>query len=498
MKYLSSLLFISIFVLAFFLRAKEVLSNNYLFIIDMGRDMMAVRDIVVNHHLTLIGPYTSLGGVFQGPLYYYLLSIPTFLFKGDPLGPLILMLLISLATAFIAFIFLKRHFGSKTAFIGFFLFSVCPEAVAAATYTWNPHPMWLLMVLFVFLLFELCLKNKKANLFLWLTIGLMFHFEAALGFFILITTLAYCLLFLKKELFSKYFLIGLLLLFITFIPQILFEFRHQFLMTKSILNMFSGRGTGLLAGSEAFNFVSLMQNHLMELINNYKSSFPIEKPFTFLPAAIFLTSLLVVFLKKKGAKPNNEKTFYGLYIKFIILFILITSFYLFPIRYWFFTGFQSLHLFFIAIVLSSLFRYKYGKLAVLILIIPMFYYLVLRINVLYFGPTDNGGTAKIKGKTEALDFIYEDAQGKEFGLFIFTPPVSSDPYDYIINWRESKKYNYVPARDKSGTFYLLIEPDPNQPWTYKGWLETIIKTGKIEKTVKLPSGFIIQKRISDL
>lgn len=58
-----------------------------------------------------------------------------------------------------------------------------------------------------------------------------------------------------------------------------------------------------------------------------------------------------------------------------------------------------------------------------------------------------------------------------------------------------KKYGYVPSKDKTGTFYLLIEPDPHKPWTYKGWLETVIKTGRVLKTVELPTGFIIQKRI---
>ena len=69
----------------------------------MGRDMMAVKEIIYDHHLTLIGPYTSLAGVFQGPLWYYFLSIPTLIFHGDPWGGVLLMLLTSLLTAIIAF-----------------------------------------------------------------------------------------------------------------------------------------------------------------------------------------------------------------------------------------------------------------------------------------------------------------------------------------------------------------------------------------------------------
>src|SRR3989338_6846681 len=115
---------IIIFILGFLLRAQETLSNNFLFLIDQGRDMMAVKSIIFDHHLTLIGPYTSLQGVFQGPLYYYLLSIPTFLTNGNPWGGVLLMLLISLSVMIISFFWMKKLFDAKAAVITLFLLAV--------------------------------------------------------------------------------------------------------------------------------------------------------------------------------------------------------------------------------------------------------------------------------------------------------------------------------------------------------------------------------------
>src|SRR3989344_4140977 len=83
-----------IFLFGFFLRAQETISGNFLFLLDSGRDMMEVKKIVFDHKLTLIGPYTSLGGVFQGPLFYYLLAIPTALFEGNPWGNIFIMLVL--------------------------------------------------------------------------------------------------------------------------------------------------------------------------------------------------------------------------------------------------------------------------------------------------------------------------------------------------------------------------------------------------------------------
>ena len=45
-----------ILFLGFGLRAQETVSNNFLFLIDQGRDMMAVKRILYDHNLTLIGP----------------------------------------------------------------------------------------------------------------------------------------------------------------------------------------------------------------------------------------------------------------------------------------------------------------------------------------------------------------------------------------------------------------------------------------------------------
>jgi hypothetical protein len=107
---------------------------------------------------------------------------------------------------------------------------------------------------------------------------------------------------------------------------------------------------------------------------------------------------------------------------------------------------------------------------------------------------DFGGVHKIKGKLEAIDYIYNDAKGERFGLYVFTPPVYTYAYDYLFWWYGGKKYNYVPPQEKKDIFYLLMEPDPSKPYSYNGWLETVIKTGSILETKELPSGFIIQKR----
>ena len=88
-KIIFGLAVVLIVLFSVFPRSVEVLNHNYLFLMDQGRDYMAVKDIVVNHKFTLIGSEIGGGaagtqGVFQGPVYYYLLSLFFLIFKGDP------------------------------------------------------------------------------------------------------------------------------------------------------------------------------------------------------------------------------------------------------------------------------------------------------------------------------------------------------------------------------------------------------------------------------
>jgi len=478
------------------LRAQELISHNFLFLLDQGRDMMGVKGILYDHHLTLIGPSTSLRGVFQGPLWYYLLALVTAIFGGDPWGGIVLMFVISVAVLIAIYFWMKSLFGEKAALITLFLFSVSPEAAAAATYTWNPHPMWILIVAYVFTFYSLIYKSKKFNVILWPLIGLMFHFQTALAVFILLATIIYILIFEKKIVLNKNFLIGATLFLFTFIPQILFDLRHDFLMSKSALSLFSGSEQGLFVGGEKVKYVKLMSDHIFSFYSNFRSAFindGVTKHIPDLFIVLILSSILLI--KKKANKfLEKESNFILFIVKLLLIIFLLTFAYPFPLRFWFLTGFQSFYLIILGLLLSKLLIDRLGKAFVIFIFIVLTFYSWQRINVLYFHPPNDGGVEKIRGKLSAIDYVYKDAKGKPFGLLVFTPPVYTYAYDYLIWWHGGKNYNYIPYQDKKGTFYLLIEPDWQKAWSYKGWLETVIKNGDIIYTKTLPSGHMVQKR----
>lgn len=495
---INKIFFLLIFVLfiGIALRAQELISHNFLFLLDQGRDMVAVKGILYDHHLTLIGPSTSLRGVFQGPLWYYLLALSSAIFGGDPWGGIVLMFTISISVLLVIFFWMRKLFGEKVALITAFLFAVCPEAAAAATYTWNPHPMWLLIVIYVFSFYSAIYKSKKFNIIMWPIIGLMFHFQTALAVFILLTTIIYILIFQRKIILNKNFFIGIILFACTFMPQVVFDLRHNFLMSKSALNLFVGKEQGLFVSGENKGYLDLVKNHIFSFYDNYMSSFIREGIAKYIPYLFIVCILWAISQVKKQSRifSQHESNFILFISKLLLIVFLLSFIYPFPIRYWFLTGFQAFYLIILGLILSKFLVERLGKAFAVSFFVVLIFYSWLRIDALYFNPTDDGGAEKIKGKLSAIDYIYKDAKEKNFGLLVFTPAVYTDNYDYLIWWYGGRKYNYIPHKEKEGIFYLLIESDRSKPWSYNGWLETVIKTGNIIESKTLPTGLIIQKR----
>ena len=84
------------------------------------------KDILISHKFTLIGPRTSIGGMFIGPLYYYISAFFMFIFGLHPQGSLIMAGILSLFTLIIAFLLLKKYLGFLIAFFYVCFWSLSP------------------------------------------------------------------------------------------------------------------------------------------------------------------------------------------------------------------------------------------------------------------------------------------------------------------------------------------------------------------------------------
>lgn len=489
MKFAFSLL--AVVILGSIPRSIEIISGNYLFGYDQGVFFQAVKEIVINHKLTLIGTEVGGGGFFQGPGWYYLLSILFYLWKGNPYGVMILMLAVGVLTIVLSIVFGRKIFDVKTALTIGFLVAVSPAIIAQSRFIWPPFMISLLAVFFIFFLYKVLQGLSNFFLLLTFTVGLMFHFEIATGATLLLQLLIISPLFFMKKMVSlKFYILGLLSFLFTQVSLFIFDVRHDFINIKGIVKLFTNSNKE----ASLINRIDLVSNHISVFKQNFLSSFQMADLLWPLLLIVLVIGLLFYFRDKKIKKARKWLVFY-LATSPLTLFI-VFIFYPSTMWEWWILELMIFYCFLFGVILTHLFKNKLMRFLVAAIYVIFFLSFVNKTIFFYKNDfNDFGGTQKIRGKIEAIDYIYKDAKGKRFGLLVFTPPVYTYAYDYLIRWYGNKNYNYVPHKEKKGIFYLLMEPDLSKPWSYGGWLETVIKTGTILETKELPSGFIIQKRI---
>lgn len=109
------------------------------FLGDQGRDAIIAYGIL-HGDLTLVGPSTSVGSMFLGPLYYYFMAPWLLLAGNNPLGPAVAVVLIGIATIPLLYWVGKRLLGPTPAFLATLLYAYAPVVIMFTRFSWNPNP----------------------------------------------------------------------------------------------------------------------------------------------------------------------------------------------------------------------------------------------------------------------------------------------------------------------------------------------------------------------
>lgn len=248
-KYFPVIAFMVVVLIGAFLRLYRI--GDYMaFLGDEGRDALVVKRMIVDGDLTLLGPITSVGLMHLGPIYYYFMAPFLWLSRLNPVGPAIMVALFSLGTIWLIYITGRDFFNFKTGFIAALLFSLSPFVIFYSHSSWNPNilPFWGL------LLFYGLLKAIIDKKYLWLIVaGLAFGVAIQLHY----TALAYlpiiCIIGLiyGRHIPGKFWGYGFLAAVIAYAPYIIFELRHQFINTQTVLKFIARTG-----GARTFGFVN--------------------------------------------------------------------------------------------------------------------------------------------------------------------------------------------------------------------------------------------------
>lgn len=496
MKYLLFAVAVIFVTLGSLIRLVETANGNYVFGFDQGLDFMAARSIAVDHKITLIGAeagagFAGLPGVFHGPGYRYMLAFLLFVSRGNPYGAIVGLAMLSIVTLWAIYRLGKNIFGQITAGVLLVLAAVSPPLSAQARMIWAPNYSAVVALPF---LYSLWVARKKTFVGVFLAAlfaALLYHFELPMAAPAMLMTVLYFAFILKLR-DGRFWIAVLAGFFIGMLPMLLFESRHGWGVVRGIL-AYGTRVSETSVVSPFFPLKELMGDG-NAIISTIRESFlfPVSWIRRVFPWILVGGTLWYAYVEKKK---DIQAFVYGLVL---LIFSHLLIFY--PYRGPVYAHYLTL-LYFVYPILGAylVVRALHGKISrwfvyagAVLLVIGVSMQFPKTIIADYH---DFGGTAKIRGKTEALDVIYTDAAGNPFGLLVFTPPVVPYAYEYLAKWYGKNTYGYVPSFEKKPVYYLLIEPDPEKPWSYNGWLETVIKTGTVIRTWNLASGFIIQKRL---
>ncbi len=231
---------ILILILAGFVRLYRI-SDYMHFLGDEGRDVLVVKRMIVDHKITLLGPITSVGSIYLGPIYYYFMTPFLFIFNMNPVGPAVMIALLSLATIVLIFCIGLNYFNLSTAVIASLLYALSPLVIVHSRFSWNPNAVPFFATLVIFSLLRICInRDFRWTWVLGISLGILvqLHYIA-----ILFIPLSVIVLLMNKSVTIRNILkttIGFCLLLLPFVA---FEIKHHFPNLQTVYFFVTRKGT---------------------------------------------------------------------------------------------------------------------------------------------------------------------------------------------------------------------------------------------------------------
>ncbi|OGE28135.1 hypothetical protein A2867_01110 [Candidatus Daviesbacteria bacterium RIFCSPHIGHO2_01_FULL_40_11] len=387
-----------ILVIGLFFRSYQ-LTERFEFAHDGDLYSWIVKDIVVNHHFRLIGQLTSAPGIFIGGLFYYLL-IPFFLLSNmDPIGTTSFAIIIGLVTIFSLYFVLSKLFKTEVGLIASFLYATLLTTVNAdrwivPTVTTNLWVIW-----YFYGVIKIARGDYRVLPILGILIGLIWHVHIAL--IPALIAIPAAIYFAKKLPNTKQVAQFFIALFATSLPLLMFEARHGFGQTLSLISNFTTPqvgATGLYKLTLVLNMVVKNISVLFFAPQSFSQTFNI-----FFVLIIILLGFLLI---RKKILSQKEFLIFLIWIAGVIAFFGLSSS---PISEYYFSNIGIIFLSLVSLLLYLIFKSSYlGKALVagLLILIP--------IKNGYFMITQDYYHKGYIEKKAVVNFIKTDSENRGF------------------------------------------------------------------------------------
>jgi len=455
-----------IIIVSTFFASWFAIHGDIVFHTDIARDFLLMEDVVRNKPLTLLGPRSGgIPGVFHGPLWTYL-NVPAFIIgNGSPAVVGWFWVLLYAAGVYIAFKVGSKMFSDNVGWVVAAITSVMSAFSVPGFF--NPYGAVVFAPLFLYLIFKYIKYSKLSDL-LWclLTLGAVIQFQMAFGVPILVLLLPLLVItIIRNKKYSHFFALSILLIPLS--TFILFDLKHQFLQTKSVLSYLSGND---VAGKIDRSFSDILNSRINSIVHVGPDFVTSGNQWLFYIVLIIFGFSIYQSFKVKKLK--NIQIFYLLFLYFYSGYWLMTVLYkgvMWGYYYWPFLG-----------LIGLVFATFLETLGVNIFYPVLIFFAIFNLYTGYkkdFKPTSYFGSdnSSWRFNEDAAKMIYKDAPA-EFGYYIFTADQFGYPSRYAMNFvqtnfKDKKAFSY----EKKTVTYLIIFPSDNPTISDDWWKKEKVK-----------------------
>jgi len=397
------------------------------FLGDEGRDVIIVRNLLVKADPILIGPGTSVGGMYLGPLYYYFMAPFLFLAGFSPIGPAIGVALLSIATIYLVYLAGHDWFNKTTGLIAAGLYAIAPTVIIYSRSSWNPNIMPFFALLSVYSVWK-AWKEKETAWVILTSISMAFVLQSHyLGVLLIPVILIFMYLLLKevrnnkllKSQTTKFLLFSLALFTLLMSPLVLFDFRHDFLNSKALYKFLTVRQETVSIRP----WTAIPKSYpIFEEINSslITAKEPVGKIITLV---LVLWSTYMILKNRKDIKSNSG--FYSI-VLWITFALIGFGIYKQPIYDHYFGFLFPAPFLLIASFLTLILKSKFKILGVIAL--GVLIYINLINNPLQFSPN-----RQMNRSIDVANKILEVANGAPFNLAVLAERNYEDGYRYFLD-----------------------------------------------------------------
>lgn len=425
------------------------ISATQTFLEDEGRDMLIVQRMIDTKFPVLLGPQTSTGNMYLGPLYYYFITPALIFFAGNPVGPAIWIAITGVATIALLYFVGSKWFGKRAGFVSAILYATLPYPVMFTRNSWNPNLVPLVMTLLLWMASEIKLTDTKKSNYrhIWhfgLLAGVLMqlHYMAlvgigATGLFIVVSNYRAW----RKLLVGL--LIGLAGVLITLSPFIVFEVRNNYVNSRALIGFLSGKTEINIKYDQTWNqwsanvtktFVSVVAGQLGS------NSFHPESA-SFILSLMFFAIIALLLLRQKKVGYEGRMV-----LTILIVSLLILGFYQ-----------ENIHLHYLGFLLPII--YLIVGMSTTLLPSKNFWTVIALGFVIYNTPTLysyilSGPTYQVQKSREVAEYIAKRAGGRPYNV-VTRQLGQTSPFQYFLAQQKNRPSNFLES-----TLFVICDGSP--------------------------------------